>query len=370
MKALILSVGTGHGHNQVAKAIRTTLCEKENITVDVVDVFEYINPVLGKSISEGYLIATKYLPEYYGSMYRKAENKESTVITNISEKINVLLSKKLRRLVEDFSPDLLIFTHVFAARMFDHINYSRRDAIKIGVITDYTIHPFWENTSLDYYIVPADSLVAEASSKGIDPNKVLSLGMPLNSKFSTPIKKAEAASILGIENRRTVLVMGGSMGYGNIDEKLIALDRCHEDFQIVCVCGNNNEMYERIKQLSLNKKLILMGFVDYINVLMSAADLIVTKPGGITISECLVKKLPMILVNPIPGQEDRNLEFLTKAEAALNSKNVDDLTHIVDNLLSNNAAYNKLLSNLSKLSKPNACNELCQFILSQLEAVS
>lgn len=364
MKVLILSVCTGHGHNQVATSIMNRLNEEKNITANVIDVFSYCSRLLGKSISEGYLIATKYAPTYYGTFYRKAEQISSEADFSFIAFIDKLLSKKIRFLLEEQRPDIIICTHVFAAKLLGRFSQELSGTIKMGVVTDYTLHPFWEKTILDYIIVPSENVKEEAILKGIAGDKLLPLGMPVHEKFLNKTGKAIARESLAIADKNTILVMGGSMGFGSIDQVISKLDSTDLDFQILCVCGTNNEMREKVQNLRTSKSVFTYGFINNVELFMDAADCIITKPGGITISECLVKQLPMILTSPIPGQEDRNVEFLDKSGAALIINDNLSLEKAVEYFFTSGNAKERMIGNINKIAKPLAVEDICKFVIS------
>ena len=174
-------------------------------------------------------------------------------------------------------------------------------------MTDFTIHPFWEDADLDYYVTANELLNHQASKKGIDTSKILPIGIPIHPKFGKKMDKLEARNILGIEDKPTILIMSGSMGYGNLETIITDMDTMDMDFQIISICGNNKNLKE--DRWDDNKeKVYNYGFTDKVDIIMDAADCIVTKPGGLTTSESLAKGLPMIIINPIPGQEERNLQ--------------------------------------------------------------
>lgn len=367
MKVLILSVHTGQGHNQVAASIMNRLNEEEDVTCNTVDVFSYVSPILGKSISEGYLLATKYAPSYYGSFYRLAERISGDSGFNYYSIVDKLLSRKLNQLLNEQEPDIILCTHVFAASLLRRFSTQLSDTIKAGIVTDYTLHPFWEQTKLDYIIVPSKSVMEEAINRGIPQSKLLPFGMPIHEKFLSKLDKNNARYTLGIDNKNTILVMGGSMGFGSIDEVIAKLDSIEQDFQILCICGTNDEMKEKIQNMLTRKTVYTYGYVDNVEVFMDASDCIITKPGGITVSECLVKNLPMILTNPIPGQEDRNVDFLNSKKAAMVINEELSLENAVNTFFANHALKDKMIENIKEIAKPMAVEDICSFVKEHIQ---
>jgi processive 1,2-diacylglycerol beta-glucosyltransferase len=364
LKVLFLSVTAGQGHNQAGKAAMEPLLDK-NVDCVMLDTFEHINPLLKDTISQGYLLSTKLTPALYGRIYRLAEKLESNNIKmSISKLTNSVFAKKLAAYISDYKPDVIVCTHIFAAQILTQIRYKGIMVKSIGIVTDYTIHPFWEETDLDYYIIANELLTRQAVKKGIPEENIKPLGIPIHKKFSKKISREEARAILNIENKDTILVMSGSMGFGKVTGIIRHLDKLDMDFQILSVCGNNATLRGKIDEMQLNKKIYNFGFVYNVDIMMDAANCIVTKPGGLTISESMAKGLPMAIVNPIPGQEDRNAEFLLNNGLAVKITKTFPIDEAVYQLLSNNDKVQTMISRMNKLARPNASEDLADFILS------
>lgn len=364
MKVLIVSVKTGYGHHSTAKAIIGYLTEK-GVTCEMLDTFEYINPLLADSIDNGYMFSTKYFPETYGKAYDKLDRHDEkwdrhSPVTVLSK----IVSNRLKDYISDYAPDVIIGTHSYACMMMTYLREKKIVTCPlIGIITDFTVHPFWESTELDYYVIPNELLKNRARKKGIPEEKILTYGIPIRKQFSSKIPKEEARRQLCIEDKKTLLVMMGSMGYGNIIKDIQSIDKLEEDFQILCVCGKNDKMKNEIEETNWKKKVISFGFVDNVDVMMDASDIIITKPGGLTSSEFLAKNLPAIIMNPIPGQENRNTEFLVNNGAAIMVTDTFPLEEALYELVANPVRAELLGKSVEILGKPNATKDLCEFVI-------
>jgi len=364
MKVLFLSVTAGQGHNQTGKAAMDFLIEN-NVECEMLDTFEYINPMLKKSISQGYLISTKFSPALYGRMYRLAEKLENNNIKmSVSKLINSIYAKKLVTYIEEYQPDVIVCTHIFAAQILTEIKDIGLNARTIGIVTDYTIHPFWEETDLDYYVIANELLTRQAVKKGLPEERLLPIGIPIFRKFAKRMPVEEARAALNIENKDTILVMSGSMGYGKVTKIIKDLDELDKDFQIISVCGNNEALKQKIDEMELQKKVYNFGFVNNVDIMMDAANCIITKPGGLTVSECMAKNLPMAIVNPIPGQEDRNAEFLLNNGLAMKISKTYPIDEAVYRLLSKDDQLQAMINRIKDIARPNASEDLCKFITS------
>lgn len=365
MKGLILSITAGQGHNQTAKVLCDGFNQK-GIECSFMDSLEYINPYLADSVSQIYLMSTKNLPKIYGKVYRRCELRPTDEMHGLPKLTTQLLAKKLLKKIEDVDPDFIICTHVFAAMLISSVGKYLNQKIKTyGIVTDFTIHPYWEDTNLDYYITPNELLNGQARRKGIDEFKILPFGIPIDSKFSSSMPKEKAREQLGLPDKRTVLVMSGSMGFGDVASEIIALSKTDMDFQIVTICGNNKKLKHNIDKIirkeQSTRAIFNYGYVDNVDVFMDASDCIVTKPGGLTSSEALAKGIPMIISNPIPGQEDRNVEFLLNAGAAIK---ISPTYPIYDALIQLFSGQRRELiqQTIEDLGKPNSANTLIDFI--------
>lgn len=363
MKGLIFSITAGQGHNQTAKVLSEYL-NRAGVACKYMDVFEYINPLLSESVSKLYLMSTKSMPKIYGGGYRFCEKRDPGAAHVLPRLTNSLLARRLLQLVREEDPDVIICTHVFAALLVTYLSgYIDVHAHTIGIITDFTIHPYWEDTCLDYYVTPSEFLTHQGVKKGIPAEKFKPFGIPIDPRFSVRRSKAEAFGELGIPEKRLVLVMSGSMGFGNILEEIKALDELDLDFQVAVICGNNKKLKAQIDGLSVKKTFYNYGYVNNVDVFMDAADCIITKPGGLTTSEALAKGLPMLMNNPVPGQEDRNVEFLLNAGAAMKISKTFPIDDALYHLFAGGERFQSLAGNIENLRKPNSTKDLVDFVV-------
>ena len=373
MKVLILSVTAGYGHHATAKAVSDMLLRK-GAQVETVDIYQYMSRVVQQTIDKGYLLTSKRTPDLYRVCYGLAENRGQGFFNaskiNIINIVNALGASKFARVVNDFEPDAIVCTHVFAAQLMDEMKKRGKvTAPVVGIVTDYTIHPFWEDVPRVEYIVTASELLTHlAVKRGIARERLLPIGIPIHPKFMNPISREDAAARLGVDPARpTVLMMGGSMGYSN-NKKLIAqLQTVGLPLQLLAVCGNNEKQLKQL--LKMKPKLdgpctlLPYGFVDNVEVMMSAADCIVTKPGGLTVSEALAKSLPMILVDPIPGHEERNVEFLTNNGISSLVTKTFPIDEAIYHLFTNPKRLTTVRETMRAISHPDATETLAEFVL-------
>ena len=367
MKGLIFSITAGQGHNQTAKVLSDYL-NASGVECSYMDVFEYINPLLSESVSKLYLMSSKNMPQIYGGGYRMCEKRDAGANHMLPKMTNAFLAKRLLKLVRKEKPDVIICTHVFAALLVTYLTgHIDIQTHTIGIVTDFTIHPYWEDTNLDYYVTASELLTNQGVKKGIPEYKFKPFGRPIDPKFSRRKDKKEARKELGLEDKDTVLVMSGSMGFGNVLEEIKELDRLNLDYQIVTICGNNKKLKSQIDKLEMKKTIYNYGYVNNVDIFMDAADCIVTKPGGLTTSEALAKGLPMIMNNPVPGQEDRNVEFLLNAGAAMKVSKTFPIDDAIYNLFINKERRKNLDGSIKSLQKPDSTMDLVSFIIDLIQ---
>lgn len=369
MKVLMLSVKAGYGHHSTAKAI-IEYFEKNGHECEMLDIFDYISRRIGNYINDGYQLMTKYIPKTYGKAYGKLAQKEEPYDRHsLISMFSRFVSKKLSKYVSDYAPDLMIGTHSYAGVCMSILTETGVTSCPtVGIVTDYTVHPLWESTFLDYYVVPDELITSEMQHKGIAREKVLPFGIPVREQFARKTDKKEARQKLGIEDMPTVLIMMGSMGYGNIKPQLEAIDQSPHEFQVLCVCGSNKKLKEYVDEAVWTKSFHAYGFTDEVDIMMDASDVIITKPGGLTTSEALSKGIPMIISNPIPGQEDRNLNFLVNTGAAVIVNSNYGVQDALNMLFTCPWRIRIMEESVSHIGKPNATADLYDFVVSKAAA--
>lgn len=364
MKVLIMSVKAGYGHHSTAQAMIDCLAER-GIESEMLDVFDYINSTLCETIDGAYLFSTKNFPEFYGKAYNMLDKRvEPYKPLSLIDMISRLVSFKLRDYIMEYNPDVIIGTHSFACAV---MTYMKRKKVitcpTIGIVTDFTVHPFWESTEMDYYVTADSLLNHQMQKKGIDKERILPYGIPINKKFLNKVPRKQARLQLGIPDNRTILLMMGSMGFGNIEKQLEAIMAMEIDMQVLCVCGRNEKMKREIDlHENWRGRIKTYGFVDNVDLMMDASDLIITKPGGLTTSELLAKRLPAIIMNPIPGQEDRNMQFLVNNGAAIAVSETFGLDEALFEIFSHSWRLRLLKLSAARLGKPLSTVMLCDFV--------
>lgn len=355
------------GHHSATLAIEKALrSRRQDLEILNINAFNYTNPISEKIINRLYMIVIQAFPQIWDYLYDNPNVLKG--VTKIKEAIHKFNTPKLKKLLNDFKPDVVACTQAFPCGMVaDYKRHFDSPISLVAVLTDYVPHSYWIYDTVDYYIAPSDDVAERLVKKNVERKKIKTLGIPFDSKFNQAIQKNEVIKKLGLNpDLPTILIMGGGHGLGPINTIIKSLENIKQEFQQIVVAGSNAKLYKSLlKEINtFKKKTIIFGYADNIHELMGISTLIITKPGGITTAEALTKNMPIIIVNPIPGQEANNTSFLTARNAAIKVDDPAQMDKIVGELLQNPQELNKLCLAAASISKPNASTDIADFILS------
>ncbi|CEK35490.1 glycosyl transferase family protein [[Clostridium] sordellii] len=402
-KVLIMSASTGGGHNRAARAIEEELIKKtvdgESIECKIVDSLKLVNTTMDKIISRGYEKSAIYTPNAYGRVYRLSESGLVSKNEFKDNMITTFMAKKFRKLLLDEKPDVIIGTHPFPMialstlkkqcshhaisntvfhsslndKFVSYFNINQFPTL-ISVLTDYTTHSTWIQNELDYYIVGHEYVKELLISEGVDSNKIKPLGIPVEKSFLQHRNRELVLSELGFDSSKlTVLLMGGSFGAGNIKETLEELININRDFQILVITGKNESLKEKLdkklKLHNLDKKVKVLGFTNKMNDILASIDVLVTKPGGLTTTEALLKDVPMIVPYYIPGQEEENLDFLCNCGSALRTTKKYSLSVLLKVLIDDSSRLEILKKNIKSIRKFNSSQNIANLVVENLSVI-
>nr|WP_295574799.1 glycosyltransferase [uncultured Intestinibacter sp.] len=379
-KVLIMSASTGGGHNRAAKAMKDEIEKKcidsEHITCEIIDSLKLINTTMDKIISSGYEKSAKYTPKAWGGVYKMSD---ANIVSKHEYKgnlFNTLLASKLKKLLKERKPDLIIGTHPFPMIALSTLKkkYPYRNAFNsffvpplISVLTDYTAHSTYIQDEIDYYIAGDEYVKEVLISEGVDGDKIKPYGIPVEKSFLEHREKSVVLEELGLApDKFTVLLMGGSFGAGNIKDTLKELLEIDRDFQIIVITGRNETLKEKLEKslekYTIDKNISILGFTQDMNDILSAVDIIVSKPGGLTTTECLLKELPMIIPYYIPGQEEENMDFLSNCGAALRTSKKFTISVLLKVLIDNPTRMKLLKNNIKSIKKQNTAEDIANLV--------
>lgn len=360
MNVLYLSISMGAGHLRAAEALKEYVDQRyPNSRSLIIDTFKYINPIIHKIFVDGYLSIIRSVPYAYGTLYRMSEQMDK--INKLSNALSKLFSYKLVELIKDFDPSIIVCTHPFPLQIVSCLKKEEKINIpSMGILTDYVNHPFWFHDNIEAYVVAHDKIKQDMVKCGITKTRIYSCGIPVSKIFLKKSPRNKLLENYDLKDKFTVLIMGGSLGFGDIKKVFLSLLKSKKDIQLIVVTGKNKRLKQQLQNYigEHNKKVLLIGYTDEICNLMDIADLIFTKPGGMTISEALIKELPIFIISPIPGQEERNSYFLTSSGVAEKIHTEKDVQCIINTIFDNPHKLAYMKEKSKKLSLPNSGYEI------------
>ena len=387
MKILIFYASYGGGHLNAAKSINDYIISNyPNNDVELIDCMKYVNKTIEKLTTAAYREMAKKAPWAWGKIY---SDSQKGPLAHLSSRSNKIMAIKLLRLLREKQPDVIISTHPFGSQMCSYLKRKNKITAKIATImTDFSPHDQWlvGHEFTDYFFVANDKMKNYLISKGITENKISVTGIPISNRFLKTYNKKEILDTYNLsEDKFTVLFFGGGeFGLGKtktaeIFESFVQ-ESLKEKIQIIAIAGKNPKMKasfeEIVSKYSVNttttnttnttditNNVKILEFTNQVPELMSISDLVVTKPGGLTTSESLASHLPMLIINPIPGQEEENAEFLEDKGIAIWLRKNDDSKLIIENLLADNQKLNLMKENTKLLARPHSTETICKMIL-------
>lgn len=366
MKVLILSCNTGQGHNAAGLAMEEIIKSHGQEAI-FLDMMTLSGRKTSKIVEGAYVNLVKYCPHGFGFIYQigmaiSSANRKSPVYY-----ANGFLSKALQAYLKEHPVDIIVTPHVFGAEVLTYMKQKLGIAIPkcVGIATDYTCIPFWEETDCDYYIIPHKDFKKEYKERGIPTKKLLAYGIPIREKFKIKENKELLRRKLGIPLQKKVhLIMGGSMGFGKIRRFAYELQKSatHGEY-IIIVCGNNKKLRSSMEQsLGHKNNVHIIGYTNHPELYMKACDVIYTKPGGLTSTEAAVSQIPMVHTTPIPGCEEANRDFFMKYHLALRGDSIQQQIRLGRKLLYNEKLQKRMKQNQQNTINANSSEDIYQLL--------
>ena len=361
---MILSAATGAGHLRAANALESYINNNSEFSAKNFDCFKCINAILDKTICDGYLFLAKKTPGFFGKLYTQT-NKE-TILAGMVPKICGLFARELYPTIEEYAPDIILSTHPFATEMVSELKAQGKVKVPlICLMTDYGAHRAWICENVDAYVVAAEHMVDELAAFGVDKSKVYPYGIPVFANFFEPqdtemlVREMEMDPEVPI-----VLFMAGSFGVSNIIGLYRRLVSQNVPLQVIVITGRNKKLYEafekEVKVSPMKTKLIY--FTDEVEKYMHASDLIVTKPGGLTVSEALACNLPLAVFSAIPGQEEDNANFLKANDMGVKIDKDTDFPKFISDLIKEKHQLEIMRKSCEKFDKSDSSAKIVELM--------
>ncbi len=361
MKILIATVTAGGGHLQAAAALDEAWREfRPEDTLERVDLLSLVPRLQRQVYAQGYVRLVEHAPELWGLMFKKTDNPAFVrKLTRFRRAVAAATNRRFVRQVKRLAPDVVLCTHFLPVEVMGELERHGQKPVTVCVVTDFEAHALWLEQAVDLYCVAAEETRTSLIARGVEAQRVLATGIPVSPRFHLPVNAEGTRRSLGLrDDLPTLLVLSGGFGMGPLAEIVQALDRVQQPVQVLAVTGRNTDLRATLATRDYRHPTRVLGFVTNMHELMSVADLILTKPGGLTTSEALALGKPLFLWNPIPGQEAANSDFLLEHGAAAKVNRVDDLPFRLNQLLGS-----KKLRDMARaarhLGRPQAAKEVC-----------
>lgn len=363
-RILVLSVSAGAGHVRAAQAIVAHAnADFGMLDVRHVDMMSLVPGWFRKVYSDLYIKLASGLPEAWGWLYRKTDREPGGSLAQRARRmVQRLCARRLFELVADFAPDAIVCTHFLPAEVLGTAIHQHEIDVPLWVqVTDFDLHQMWVHDGVTGYFVANEELSWRLHSAGVPAERAIVTGIPVMPGFVHRPDRGNAAARLALDaTKTTVLMMGGGSGIGMDAVMVRRLLEQLPDMQLVVMAGRNRTLLATLTAMAADfpDQLRAIGFTDEVPALMACADLAITKPGGLSTSECLVAGLPMLLVNPIPGQEERNAAWLMQEGVALRADDPVTLQFRLSRLLHDRSSLARMRTKALSLAAPRAAHEL------------
>lgn len=369
-KVLLLSASAGAGHVRAAEAVEKAFKESCGDTdVRHIDVLTYTNKVFRHLYSKAYIDLVNKMPEVPGWIYDKLDTPWKNERRRLA--LDKLNSRPFVKMLREYQPDMIVCTHFLPAEIVSWLKAKERIGSRQAiVVTDFDVHAMWLCHHYEQYFVAIDEARVYLEVLGIPGNKITVSGIPIDPIFAVHKEKNDMRRKYGLSpDRTTILLSAGGFGVGSIESLITALLHLKTRAQVVAVCGHNAELKERLRKLASNHSedagVIIkpFGYTQYMDELMAASDVVLGKPGGLTTSEALSKGLVFVIVNPIPGQEERNSDHLLEGGVGIRCNNLPTLAYKLDRLLGDPERFAQMQQKSREMSRPSAAREIVERLL-------
>jgi len=361
-----MSAGAGTGHIKAAEALELSFAADGRVA-EVInnDALQYTNKLFRDFYSRFYTSLVRSAPNFLGWWYKTTDEPWHT--DTMRHMIDRLNTKPLVRFIREFDPHITVCTHYMPAGIISHLIATKQLQARLSiVVTDFDFHAMWLSRSFHRYFVAIDETRAHLEMLGIPNERITVSGIPIDPVFQHPINRDEERLRLGLNPKKPVLLLSaGAFGVGPTEFMVERLLNLNSDAQTVVICGRNDELKQRILQLvdSRSSRFKVLGYTDEMHKLMKMADIFIGKPGGMTTSEAIACGLPMCVVSPIPGQEERNSDHLLEEGIAVKCNDLTTLPFKLERLLEDPDRLARMKTNALRFAKPTASATIVNTLL-------
>jgi processive 1,2-diacylglycerol beta-glucosyltransferase len=368
---LIISASAGAGHTMAARAVEQALGnvprDRQQFKVTHIDLLQYSTLLYKTVYHDIYLYMAQKQPLLFGYIFTTSDNlKRQNRPDFLMRLLDTLNTRKFTSYIKEQEWDLIISTHFLASQLV--CDLKRKGKIEtplLTVTTDYGLHSYWILPECEHYSVADQNSKQHLAASGVPLERIQALGIPVGGEFAKKKPLAPIREKLVLAPRLpSVLMLSGGFGVGPIEKMVASLTAVKSNFQLMVIAGKNRRLLSRLRQMreQLPFKMLPAGFTEQMDEYMRASDILISKPGGLTTAEAMACGLPMIIVNPIPGQEDMNSDMLLEHGAGVKAMHQVDIPHRLDEILSSPRKLALMRKNALSLGKPRAAQDVAKLV--------
>jgi len=371
MRVFIATVSAGAGHSQAAAALEEAWrTERPRDTIARLDALDFVPKLYRQLYLKSYVRLVERAPDLWSYVFKKTDNPALLrKLTRVRRSLAKWKAARFIRQMRGFKPDVVLCTHYMPLEIVGRLKAKGRgrfSPLTVSVVTDFEAHALWMEPGVDLYCVAVEETKARLVARGAAAENVLVTGIPIARKFSLAVEPTTVRRRLGLRDDLPVLlVLGGGLGLGPVAMVLRELNKLATAVQVVVVCGRNEELRRELATLECRHPTHVLGFVTAMHEIMAVADLVLTKPGGLTTSEALAMGKPLFVLNPIPGQEAANSDFLLGHGAAAKANRLEDLPFRLEKLLGSTKLA-ELARAAKALGQRGAATAICRAVLDRV----
>ncbi|TLY27936.1 MAG: galactosyldiacylglycerol synthase [Ignavibacteria bacterium] len=374
---LIVSATVGAGHVRAGEALLAAAESLSRpVTISHADVLDFTFPLFKKLYSDSYYEIVQRSPELWGYLYKKSDSRKplrgKAGLIRLFDHFNF---KKYLKELSRLKPDAVICTHFLPyLAIEDEISQKGWQIPFFAVPTDYDVHSLWVSRAVSRYYAATEEAACSIQTHGIPPENIGVSGIPIMPQFGIRLSRQAARKRLGIPSGHfTILILSGGYGIGVVDEltgsvaRFLATDK-RRDYQLIVVCGKNPGLYGKLSRMAFpaNVRARLFEYITFIDQTMACSDLVITKAGGLTVSEALARHLPLLILDPFPGQEGRNADYLIEHGAAISAHGFENLHYKLHRLIEEPGLLSAMKKRAAELAKPHAARDILKDVLGRL----
>ncbi|WP_100404859.1 MGDG synthase family glycosyltransferase [Bacillus solitudinis] len=356
----IFSASIGNGHNEASSALKEQF-ELQGFDVSIIDTFYSIHPFLHKLFLEGYLNMLRFTPRLWGKLY-KYSGKYSWFL--LMDQLGSVFSEQLYQMIERNQTTMMISTHPFVTGFLVALKKKKKLSIPLyTVITDLGLHPAYARPEIDGYFTASPEIEEFAKKHNIPIQQCFCTGIPIKAVPDTTIPRQQLREELQLSpSVKTVVITGGGLGLSKYVEIINQLEQLKEPIQVICMTGTNRKIGQQIDRVKSKHCIRVIPYTEHFTRYIRASDVIISKPGGLTMSEALACETPVIICDSVPGHEEENADFLEKCGTAVKVEFAKEMVDVLDRIFDDKVYYASLVSNAKKLKKPDAAQRIIQAI--------